>query len=162
MSSCNFPPLRRAAKALSHEEILDILRAAPFCTLACLSPVGYPYAVPLNFVLVEPDAIYFHCATEGHKVAALRRDARVSLAVIGYERVAPERFTTSYASVIVFGKAVLVEDPEERRRALMALVGKYSADFYEKGRAYVEGYRKPLGVWRVDVVHCTGKRSGTE
>ena len=89
MSSCNFPPLRRAAKALSHEEILDILRAAPFCTLACLSPVGYPYAVPLNFVLVEPDAIYFHCATEGHKVAALRRDARVSLAVIGYERVTP-------------------------------------------------------------------------
>ena len=154
--------MRRKNQALTQEECIAVLQRGTSGVLAVTGEGDYPYAVPLNFVLVEPDAIYFHCATEGHKVAALRRDARVSLAVIGYEQVAPERFTTSYASVIVFGKAVLVEDPEERRRALMALVGKYSADFYEKGRAYVEGYRKPLGVWRVDVVHCTGKRSGTE
>lgn len=160
MPPCPFPPLRRPGKALDEAEALDILRRASVATLACLSPTGYPYAVPLNFVFAEPAAVYFHCAAEGHKVEALRSEARVSLAVVGHAQVQPERFTTSYASVVVFGRAALVTRAEERRRALMALVAKYAPDFYEKGRAYVEGYRKPLAVWRVDVARLTGKRGG--
>ena len=57
-------PLRRAERALSREEALAALDAAPFVTVATVDDDGMPYAVPLSFVRTG-DALYFHATNEG-------------------------------------------------------------------------------------------------
>ena len=82
---------------------------------------GYPYAVPLNYVFVD-GAIYFHSAKEGHKIDAITREAKASFCVVDKSAVVPELFATAYKSVIAFGRVRIVEEQEERNRALIALV----------------------------------------
>ena len=107
-----FREMRRNKQALSDEECREILERCTSGTLAVLGDEGYPYAVPLSYVFINGH-IYFHCARAGHKLDAIRACDKVSFCVIDRDEVIPEKFTTKYRSVIVFGRAREVTDPEE-------------------------------------------------
>ena len=107
-----FREMRRNKQALSEEECREILARCTSGTLAVLGDGGYPYAVPLSYVF-NNGHIYFHCARSGHKLDAVRACDKVSFCVIDRDEVIPEKFTTKYRSVIVFGRAREVTDPEE-------------------------------------------------
>ena len=118
-------PMRRARQALEREDCLRILQAASSGVLAVQGEEGYPYAVPLSFVLHQ-GKIYFHCAPEGHKIDAIARESRVSFCVISRDDVLPEKFTTLFESVIVFGRARVIREEAAMRPLLAALAEKYS------------------------------------
>jgi uncharacterized protein len=62
-----------------------------------------------------------------------------------------------YASAIVFGKAGEV-DGEEKMRALIAFVEKYSTDeYHEKGKQYAESAFHKTVVIKIAVELITGK-----
>ena len=128
-----FRPMRRFKQQISRQECADILRRSTSGVLGVFGDDGYPYTVPVSFVYQEGGSglgtIGFHCAITGHKIDAIRRNEKVSFTVIDRDEVMPKERTTKYCSVIVFGRARILEDEEEMRRAANAIGAKYSKGF---------------------------------
>lgn len=152
-----FRPLRRIRQQLTDAETLAILDRCTNGILACLGDDDYPYAVPLSFVHVS-GRIYFHAATAGHKIDAIRRHAKVSFAVVDQDQIVSEKFTTYFASAIAFGKARIAEG-EERQQALRALVEKYSADQPEEAKLKELSGSDRAVIVAIDIEHLTGKQA---
>lgn len=76
-----FRELRRKGQALPQEECEAILQRGETCVLALAGDDGYPYAVPVNYCYAQ-GKVFIHCAKEGHKMDAVRRDPKASLTVI--------------------------------------------------------------------------------
>ena len=76
-----FRDMRRKQQALPYEESVTILESASSGVLAVLGDEGYPYTVPLSYVYRE-GKLYFHCASEGHKLDAIRGCDKASFCVI--------------------------------------------------------------------------------
>ena len=88
---------------LPQEQALEMLEKAQYGVMALDGDDDYPYTVPVNFVF-DDNKIYFHGATEGHKVDAIKRSDKASFCVVGQDQVVPAVYTTYYRSVTVFGK----------------------------------------------------------
>ena len=107
-----FRKMRRFKQQLSNDEALKILKNCKSGVLAVSGDDGYPYTVPLNFVYKD-GKIYFHCAKNGHKLDAIKQNKKVSFCVIEKDEVDSEKLTTLFRSVVVFGKAEIMENEEK-------------------------------------------------
>lgn len=154
-----FRKMRRAKQELPAEESLNILKNSTAGVLAVLGEGDYPYAVPLSFVYHE-GKIYFHSAKEGHKIDALKNSAKASFCVIDQDIIVPEEYTTYFRSVIAFGQAEVVTDPEEQRNALLRLAEKYyPADSVSHRMEHATGTESNTAVIRLTVEHLSGKEA---
>jgi uncharacterized protein len=92
-----------------------------------------PYIVPLCFGY-DGDHLYFHCAQEGRKMDILRKNNRVCFEfdhIDGFvENEQACQWGLRYRSVIGFGTATILEDPEEKRQALTLVMKQYSPSAY--------------------------------
>lgn len=93
----------------------------------------------------------------GHKLDAINAEPKVSFTVVGADNIKPDQFTTSYKSVICFGKAKIVDTDEEKRSVLKNIAGKYSADFPAEGLKYIEDHWDATTVVVIDIEQMTGK-----
>lgn len=150
-----FRELRKADNLLGKEETEEILKDGVYGVLATIGKNGYPYAVPLNYVY-NNDAIYFHGATEGHKIDNLSFNNKVSFTVVGEQRVIPSSLTTHYKSVVVFGTAGEV-DGEEKQDVLKMLVEKYAPAFRSSGAKAIANHCDKTKVFQIKIEHLTGK-----
>jgi Predicted flavin-nucleotide-binding protein len=155
-----FPGMRRAAQQLSEAETRAVLERGTVGVLSVLSPSGYPYGVPLNYVFLN-GSLYFHCAREGHKLDAVAWDGRACFTVIDTAEVVGARYTTRYRSVIAFGKAEVVEEETERTAAFLALTGKYSGMIPAETREQKVRACTRSAIVRLTVEHVTGKASAS-
>ena len=130
--------MRRFKQALTPDECDAVLERNTAGVLAVLGDEGYPYAVPMSYVYSD-GKVYFHWATAGHKLDAVRAEPRASFCVVDRDQVVPEKYTTYYRSVIVFGSARVVDDPAEKRRAIDALCAKYRPGFEAERAAEIDG-----------------------
>lgn len=152
-------PMRRSRQALSMEECEKILCAGSSGILSVIGEDGWPYGVPLSYVWQE-GAIYFHCAKTGHKLTAIRRDNRVSFCVVGQDRVIPEAYTTHYRSVILFGRAQIMEDPAQIRAAIEALATKYHPNDTPVHREHmIDREIAAMCMVKITPEHITGKEA---
>lgn len=147
--------MRRKDKALQHGEIVRLLHEGEYGILSTVDEKGQAYGVPLNYIYLN-DGLYFHSALEGHKVANILGNSKVSFCIVGRTRLLPAEFSTEFESVIVFGEARAVQD-DERYQALVGLVEKYSPEFLEQGLKYIEQFDSRTKVVRIDVHSMTGK-----
>jgi nitroimidazol reductase NimA-like FMN-containing flavoprotein (pyridoxamine 5'-phosphate oxidase superfamily) len=69
--------------------------------------------------------IYIHGATFGHRVDAVKRDPKVSYCVFGQDYQKEGDWAKYVKSVIVFGKAELIEDKDEIVRISRLLCDKF-------------------------------------
>ena len=154
-----FRPLRRAKKAIPDEAAKRLLQTERRGVLAVNGDLGYPYAVPVNFLYDEATGkLYFHGARAGHKADALRRDARVCFTVCGAERVEPEAPWAPYLqSAVVFGRCRLMEDGPEAEAALRRLAAKYYPDA-ETIETELEHAGRAVQVFEITVEHLSGKQ----
>ena len=148
-------PMRRADRAIPDYEAQEILRAGEYGILSTVSVEGQPYGIPVSYVYTG-EAIYFHCALEGHKLENLSGNNRVSFCVVGKTQVLPDKFATNYESVIVLGKACEVTG-DEKHTALVDLLKKYSPDFIDKGLRYIDGDGHKAKVYKIVIEAMTGK-----
>lgn len=153
-----FRQMRRKAQVLPEEVCRQVLDQCTAGVLAVSGDDDYPYAVPLSYVMHQ-GILYFHCAKTGHKLDAIQRNSKVSFCVIDQDQNMPAQFTTYYRSVIVFGKARLVEDDAEKREALVGLVRKYSPDFMPEGHVSIQNAWSTVTVVAIDVDQITGKEA---
>lgn len=151
-----FREMRRKKQVLPIEECAAVLRRGSSGVLAVLGDGGYPYAVPLSYVY-DGKKIYFHCAKTGHKLDAIRRESKVSFCVIDLDQVLPEKYTTCYRSVIVFGRARILEDEAEKRLALERLAAKYSPEQAEGRRSEIEKELDAVCMAEIQIENLTGK-----
>ncbi len=153
-----FRELRRKKQLLSEAETIEILKSGTAGTLAVFGDNGYPYAVPLSYVYKDR-MIYFHFAREGHKFDSITRNDKVSFCVIDKNEVIPQSLTIHYRSVIVFGRARLLEDEDEKKYALECLAEKYSPDYPEKVQQSIASKLKIVGIAELTIEHMTGKEA---
>ncbi|NTV90057.1 MAG: pyridoxamine 5'-phosphate oxidase family protein [Clostridiales bacterium] len=151
-----FREMRRIKQQMSEGEAIEVLKACSTGILAVAGDDDYPYAVPLNYVYRD-GSIFFHCAVTGHKMDAIRRNDKVSFCVTGQDQIVPEAFATKYRSVVVFGRARIIEDDTEVRSALEELIGKYSPAYKKEGEKEIDKDWNIVRVVEVRVEHITGK-----
>lgn len=152
-----YPEMRRKKQALSPAACDAILQAGTSGVLALSGADGQPYAVPLSYVYHE-GKIYFHCAKAGHKLDLLNQNPKASFCVIGQDQVVPEKYTTYYRSVILFGTVRRLTAGEEKRAAILALARRYSPDEpAEKVDAEIARYWDALCMLELTPDHITGK-----
>lgn len=152
-----FREMRRFRQQLPQEECEAVLNQGTSGVLAVTGDEGWPYAVPLSYAYVN-GKLLFHCATSGHKLDALRRERRASFCVIDQDQVIPEKYTTAYRSVIVFGTVRIVEDKEELRSAAEKLGRKYyPGGTAEELEREISGFLGQMYILEMTVEHMTGK-----
>lgn len=150
-----FRSIRNQKREIHAEEAIRILEKGEYGILSTTGENGYAYGIPLNYVYLE-DGIYFHCALEGQKLDHIRYNSKVSFCVVGETAVLPDQFSTAYESVVVFGKAIEVGEPE-KTQALQALIQKYAKDFAEQGETYIQKAKEKTAVVKIEADHITGK-----
>lgn len=150
--------MRRFPQELTPEECRRVLERGTHGVLAVLGDEGYPYAVPLSYVY-EDGKIWFHCAKQGHKLDAIRKEPKVSFCVVDQDQVVPEEYTTYFRSVIAFGTARELEDEGEKRTALEVLAAKYSPDQVEGRQKEIQSAFDRVTMVELAVEHMTGKQA---
>lgn len=154
-----FREMRRKKQQLTQEETMVILREGTSGVLSLTGDEGYPYGVPLSYVY-DGDKLYFHCAKEGHKIDAIRKNPKASFCVIAQDEIVPEKYTTCYRSVIAFGSVRILENEGEKRRAIEELALKYAPEDSEENRQkYIEKDWEPLCMLEMTVEHLSGKEA---
>jgi hypothetical protein len=157
--------IRRQDRAVSDDEwIVEFLERAPIGVLAMQSD-GQPL---VNSNLFAYDraahAIYMHTARSGRTRAAVDEAPRVCFTVNEMGRLLPAdealEFSVEYAGVVVFGRAVIVEDAAETGRALQKLMDKYFPHLHPgiDYRPIVAEELARTSVYRIGVDSWTGKR----
>ncbi|MBC8434256.1 MAG: pyridoxamine 5'-phosphate oxidase family protein [Desulfobacterales bacterium] len=149
---------RKEKEILDREEMESIISKADVCRLG-LSVDNIPYIVPLNFGYRD-SCLYFHTPKVGKKMDMIKTNSRVCFEMdIDHEVVRAENPCDSsmkFRSVIGYGRASLLDEIEEKRRALDIIVEHYSGQVNE----YKEKMVDHLSVIKVQVESMTGKKSG--
>jgi nitroimidazol reductase NimA-like FMN-containing flavoprotein (pyridoxamine 5'-phosphate oxidase superfamily) len=120
-----------------------------------------PYVVPLCFGRSD-DWLYMHCAREGRKLDIIKKHPEVCFELDGDIKVVPAdgacEFSARYTSVIGYGKAVIVDGIDEKRRALNVIMSHYSeAGPFE----YAEPALKKILIIALRIRALSCKSSGT-
>ncbi len=156
-----FREMIRKKQLLSKEETEAILSRGKTGVLGICGSNNYPYTVPLNYAY-RNKKIYFHCAKEGQKIDGIRENHLVSFTVIDKDEIAEELFTTLFRSVIAFGKARIVTDENEKRKALQWLIEKYTPNHIEEGQEEIAHKLHRTGIVEIEIEHMTGKAGKDE
>ncbi len=151
--------MRRVEKEIKeNQEIAAIMQEADICRIALVDGDS-PYIVPINFAAHE-NHLYFHSAMEGKKIDILRKNNKVcfemdlNTGIIKGEE--PCVWGMKYLSVIGFGRAAFIENPDEKKKALDLLMEKYAGvgSFH-----YDETIFKRTSVISVKIEKISGKKS---
>ncbi|OPX45922.1 pyridoxamine 5'-phosphate oxidase [Ruminiclostridium hungatei] len=125
-------------------------------TLGMCDLEGKPYSIPVNYVYWK-GSIYIHGMGSGKKNHILIKNPQVCFNI--FEELGtvadnvPSKCDTAYFSVMIFGKAELVEDMEEKTQALSQLMNKFLPGFFKDklSRQFVEKYHSALDNMEVAV-----------
>ncbi len=149
----------RKDKEIKDKEVIEsIIKRATVCRIG-LCENNVPYIVPLVFGYKD-NCLYFHSAPEGRKIDTIKRNNNVCFELdVDCELVKSETacsWDMKYYSVIGFGKAFFVDDPEEKRKALNIIMEHYSGNPHE----YPTNEINKVAIIKVKIDSMTGKKSG--
>jgi hypothetical protein len=150
----------RSDKEINDRQVIEsVIKKSKLCRIA-LCEGGAPYIVPVCFGF-EGNCIYIHSAREGRKLDALRKNNNVCFEFESEIELtkseSPCSWGMKYYSVIGFGKAYLIDDPAEKRKALRVVIEHYAGEsFFEYSKMNVD----KLILIKIEVESLTGKKSG--
>jgi nitroimidazol reductase NimA-like FMN-containing flavoprotein (pyridoxamine 5'-phosphate oxidase superfamily) len=117
--------LKRLAKRghFDRETVYGILDEGFICHVG-FAPQGQPFVIPTGYARVE-DMLYIHGSQASRMLRTLSGgiDACVTVTIVDGLVLARSAFhhSMNYRSVVIFGRARIVEDREEKMAALVAL-----------------------------------------
>ena len=153
--------MRRRDREITDEAaIRDILDRAQVMHLG-LSDDGQPYVLPMNYGYILENGVltfYLHGATEGYKYEVLQKNPRISFSlecdVEPFEGKIACQYGTVYSSVMGKGTAVLIDDVEEKKRAMSVLMKTQTG----KDFTFQDKLVSIVNVIRLDITEYTAKR----
>lgn len=148
--------MRRKDRAMTPEEAWDVVEQCSYGVLTMTDADGSPYGVPVNLAH-RGDELYFHCAMDGKKTDALRKNPRVSVVFVAKADVVEEKYTTRYASAMVFGTAAEVTDETEKREGLRAICQRHAPSHMEIFDDYAQPRLGRTAVWKISAEQISGK-----
>lgn len=120
----------------------------------------FPYVVPMHYGYEMSGGklrFYMHCAKDGHKIDCLRTNGNVFIEIDRGEMLitsdVPCRCSAGYECVMCRGKAVIVEETDEKCRALKAIMRVQTGEEYEINEKMADA----VSIIRVDVESYTAK-----
>ena len=153
-------PMRRKDKERDAAFAWQVLRDATYATLAMTDSDGAPYCVPVNHVADEQgNAVYFHCAGAGRKWDILTKEPPVCLSAVSKAELIPGELTTAYKSALVQGRAVLVQDTEEKMYAMKLLVQALDPVSMERAVMCADKTMERTMIVKITPREVTGKQS---
>ena len=151
--------MRRKDKEITNQsDIESILQKAEVCRLGLLDG-NVPYIVPVHYGY-KKGQIYIHAAKEGKKIDLIKKNPKVCFEVELDHNIRntdiPCNWSTTYKSIIGYGKASILTDIEEKKLALGILI-----DHYAPGTIYNFSRRKvdAVAVIKITIDSMTGKQS---
>lgn len=171
--------MRREDRAMDMEFGLGIIDKSRFGLVSMVDEDGEVYGLPLSIVR-DGNFLYFHSSKEGKKVRALEKNPGVSIVFVGDVHV-PENytyeeleemnddpsmavkfissvFTTEFESAIVKGHASLVEEREEKIKAMRIICEKYAPTKMKYFDTAINAGLARTNVYRVEIEDISSKR----
>ena len=120
----------------SKERIIQFLNNENTGRISSVDKDGFPQIIPMNFVFLN-NAVYMHSHIKGEKIENIKRNSKVGFEVDKNLEFLPSYFSdpedasladTLYISVVIKGEAILVDNKEEKVRALNGLMEKYQPE----------------------------------
>ncbi len=150
---------KRERQITDPEQIRHILDTARVLHLG-LAVNNEPYVVPLNYGYIMEDdklVLYLHSAQRGKKLDMLRANPNVFFEMdcdrMPFESKLPCQYGMVYSSIMGRGVAHIVEDVEEKKRAMTILMKTQTGKDFE----FVDRLVSMVAVVRVDVAEYTAK-----
>lgn len=149
--------MRRKDRELSQNEAMSILLKGEYGILATMGH-EYPYAVPVNYVVVN-NMIYVHGTCEiGQKSENIKRNPKICFTVVGQTEVLSSKFSERYKSVVVLGTAELSNE-SDKIVALEEFINKYSSEYKDSGMKYIQAAKDKTSIYKMKIESITGKGS---
>ncbi|HIY33217.1 pyridoxamine 5'-phosphate oxidase family protein [Evtepia sp.] len=148
--------MHKASRQLSDAETMEILKKGDHGTLSVQGDDGYPYATPINYIVVD-GKVYLHSAPYGYKIECLQRSPKCCFSAIISAQIIPSKITAAFESVVLTGTAVFVTDQAEKRTVLENFVTQKHPGYEELGFKMIDKQIDKTAVIRLDPVSLTGK-----
>jgi len=153
--------MRRKDKQVSDPgELEEIIKSAHYVVVG-FQTGAEPYMVPLDFVF-DGTYVYFHCAKDGRKLDLLRAQPEVALLFVDYGGIfgggkdnTACNYSTKYRSVMARGKALVLEDFEDKKMALSVFMTKFELGHLPFKEKMIDA----TCVVRVELIELVGKQS---
>ena len=150
---------KRERQVTDPEQIVDILDTAKVLHLG-LAVDNEPYVVPMNYGYTMEDGklvLYLHSALQGRKLDMMRENPKVFFEMdcdwIPFEGEKPCQYGLGYSSVMGCGTACIVEDVEEKIKAMAALMKTQTG----KDFSFNDRLVSIVAVIRIDAQEYTAK-----
>ena len=150
---------KRERQVTDLNQILEILDKSKVLHLG-LAVGGEPYVVPMNYGYVMEDGkltVYLHSAVRGKKLDMIRANPNVFFEMdcdrAPFEGVKPCQYGLVYSSVMARGTATIVDDVEEKKRAMTILMKTQTG----KDFSFDDKLVGMVAVIRIDVTEYTAK-----
>ena len=150
---------KRERQITDEAQILKILDTAKVLHLG-LSVNDEPYVVPMNYGYTMEAGrlvLYLHSALQGKKLDMIRSNSRVFFELdcdrMPFEGDKPCQYGLVYSSVMGRGTARIIEDVEEKKKAMTILMKTQTG----KDFAFEDRLVSIVAVIRVDVAEFTAK-----
>ena len=142
-----------------HETVHRLLDSAALCHVAYVVD-GQPYCTPTLFWR-EGTRLYWHGSSASRMLRNLSEGQPACLTVTQLDSLVLARcgfnHSADYRSVMAFGQARLVTDPEEKRRALVMMVDRFFPGRTAELRASTEQEIKATSVVAMEIERASAK-----
>lgn len=150
---------KRERQVTDYDKILEILDRGKVLHLG-LCVDNEPYVVPMNYGYTAEEGkltIYLHSAVRGKKLDMIAANPNVFFEidcdVVPFEGILPCQYGLSYSSVMGKGTARIVEDVEEKKKAMSVLMKTQTG----KAFSFEDRLVSIVSVIRIDVSEYTAK-----
>ena len=150
---------KRERQITDEAQIMAILDAGKVLHLG-LAVDNEPYVVPMNYGYTKENGklvVYLHSATRGKKLDMIRANPKVFFEIdcdlVPFEGELPCQYGLSYSSVMGKGVARIVDDVEEKKKAMSILMKTQT----QKDFTFEDRLVSIVAVIRIDVEAYTAK-----
>ena len=150
---------KRERQVTDQQQILEILDKGKVLHLG-LAVDNEPYVVPMNYGYTHEDGklvLYLHSATRGKKLDMIAANPKVFFEIdcdlMPFEGEKPCQYGLVYSSVMGKGTARIVEDTQEKMKAMTVLMKTQTG----KDFTFNERLVSIVAVIRIDVAEYTAK-----
>lgn len=170
--------MRRKDRQMSKKFGMDIIDKSKYGIISMIDE-DKAYGLPLSIVR-DGEFLYFHSAKDGRKTEVLAKKPSVSVAFVGEVKV-PENFTkdeldeiarddskavvlissvftTEFESTIVSGKVNLVENQDEKIKAMKLICEKYTSEKMQYFDMAIKAGLNRTNVYKIKIGDVSSKR----